>query len=348
MEVRKHAPAVRRVLEEWEDAAERGPTDADAEEIIDADPDGIGHGVAPAPRAAAGRRRTPRSASSPASACTDAEARPVRHGMARARGIALAGSSPYRRRPQDRSRRQAVRREVLRDLRAAGLPGADRLPDLRHVSDSGPDDLQGGDAAALVGGIAALTIVRAAFARDGRRSWRRSAEHIVDGLVFAFKAMGVVLPIAGFFFLGNGDFSGQIIGSCRTRTAPRPGRPSCTTWSCQGSPTCRRTVPHRLRHPDRRDDRRPRGLRVLRPAADRLARRIAGQAAGVEQPRRSPRSVRWATSGPVAARSSPGRSLIAVAGFARVLGGRARPALLPAGGRRPDRLHRSLAVVIFG
>jgi len=29
--------------------------------------------------------------------------------------------------------------------------------------------------------------------------------------VFAFKAMGVVLPIAGFFFLGNGDFSGTIM-----------------------------------------------------------------------------------------------------------------------------------------
>ena len=30
--------------------------------------------------------------------------------------------------------------------------------------------------------------------------------------MFAFKAMGVVLPIAGFFFLGNGEFSGQIMG----------------------------------------------------------------------------------------------------------------------------------------
>jgi hypothetical protein len=30
--------------------------------------------------------------------------------------------------------------------------------------------------------------------------------------VFAFKAMGVVLPIAGFFFVGNGDYSAQILG----------------------------------------------------------------------------------------------------------------------------------------
>ena len=30
--------------------------------------------------------------------------------------------------------------------------------------------------------------------------------------MFAFKAMGIVLPIAGFFFIGNGDFSGAILG----------------------------------------------------------------------------------------------------------------------------------------
>jgi hypothetical protein len=47
-----------------------------------------------------------------------------------------------------------------------------------------------------------------------------SAEHIVDGLVFAFKAMGVVLPIAGFFFLGNGEFAGQIMSLGEDATAP--------------------------------------------------------------------------------------------------------------------------------
>ena len=72
-------------------------------------------------------------------------------------------------------------------------------------------DLKGGDAAALVGGIALLTMFGAAFARDRNNFMETAAEHIVDGLVFAFKAMGVVLPIAGFFFLGNGDFSGQIM-----------------------------------------------------------------------------------------------------------------------------------------
>lgn len=68
----------------------------------------------------------------------------------------------------------------------------------------------GGDAAALVGGIAAVVIFLAAFAEGRRTCLDRSAEHMVDGLVFAFKAMGIVLPIAAFFFIGNGDYSGQI------------------------------------------------------------------------------------------------------------------------------------------
>jgi hypothetical protein len=80
------------------------------------------------------------------------------------------------------------------------------------ISSSGTDDgLKGGDAAALVGGIAAITIFLAAFAENRGTFLERSAEHVVDGLVFAFKAMGVVLPIAGFFFIGNGDFAGRIL-----------------------------------------------------------------------------------------------------------------------------------------
>src|SRR5699024_6029123 len=39
------------------------------------------------------------------------------------------------------------------------------------------------------------------------------SNHITDGFVFAFKAMGPVIPIAGFFFLGSGEFSGDILGT---------------------------------------------------------------------------------------------------------------------------------------
>jgi len=81
-------------------------------------------------------------------------------------------------------------------------------------------ELKGGDAAALVGGTAALLMLVATFAADGRRAMHTAADHIVDGLVFSFRAMGTVLPIAGFFFLGAGEFSGAILGLAKGAAAP--------------------------------------------------------------------------------------------------------------------------------
>jgi hypothetical protein len=74
-------------------------------------------------------------------------------------------------------------------------------------------DLKGGEAAALVGGVAALLMVCAAFATDGlRKAMDSSADHVTEGFVFAFRAMGSVLPIAGFFFLGaGGDLAASIL-----------------------------------------------------------------------------------------------------------------------------------------
>jgi hypothetical protein len=71
---------------------------------------------------------------------------------------------------------------------------------------------QGSDAAALVGGVATLLLFAASLSRDGAQGLSTSASHLVDGLVFAFKAMGVVIPIAGFFFLGNSDYAATILG----------------------------------------------------------------------------------------------------------------------------------------
>jgi hypothetical protein len=81
-------------------------------------------------------------------------------------------------------------------------------------------ETSGGDAAGLVGGIAALLLLAAAVTLDGRNSLETCATHVVDGLVFAFKAMGVVIPIAGFFFIGNSDFAGQIMSLGDDATAP--------------------------------------------------------------------------------------------------------------------------------
>lgn len=81
-------------------------------------------------------------------------------------------------------------------------------------------DLKGGDAAAMVGGIAALILFAASATNDKKGFLETSSEHLIDGLVFAFKAMGIVLPIAGFFFIGNGDFSAQILGMPADSTGP--------------------------------------------------------------------------------------------------------------------------------
>ncbi|AUH42248.1 hypothetical protein [Streptomyces sp. CMB-StM0423] len=73
-------------------------------------------------------------------------------------------------------------------------------------------EVQGGEAAGLVGGVAMLLLFAAVFCCDGKEGLTTAADHVVDGLVFAFKAMGVVVPIAGFFFLGNVDFITEITG----------------------------------------------------------------------------------------------------------------------------------------
>jgi hypothetical protein len=78
---------------------------------------------------------------------------------------------------------------------------------------SGLPELKGGEAAALVGGMGTALMILATLAAEGpRRSLDVCADHITDGFVFAFKAMGSVLPIAGFFFMGaGGDLASDIL-----------------------------------------------------------------------------------------------------------------------------------------
>lgn len=84
----------------------------------------------------------------------------------------------------------------------------------------GLPDIKGGDAAALVGGTAALLMLIAAFAHEGKKAMNVVAEHVIDGLVFAFKAMGAVLPIAGFFFIGASGTAGQILNVAHGTASP--------------------------------------------------------------------------------------------------------------------------------
>lgn len=81
--------------------------------------------------------------------------------------------------------------------------------------------LKGDSAAALVGGLATILVIVAAAALDGpKKALGSVGGHVTDGLVFAFRAMGSVLPIAGFFFLGNADYAGKILGYSSGQKAP--------------------------------------------------------------------------------------------------------------------------------
>lgn len=73
--------------------------------------------------------------------------------------------------------------------------------------------LQGGEAAGLVGGVAFLVMMLATyFAVGWKRMFEVCPDHLTDGFVFAFRAMGSVLPIAGFFFLGASEATAAILG----------------------------------------------------------------------------------------------------------------------------------------
>lgn len=85
----------------------------------------------------------------------------------------------------------------------------------------GVPDLKGGDAAMLIGGVAAFLMIWATTSAMGfRKMLDGAADHLTDGFVFAFKAMGSVLPIAGFFFIGGGETAGAILGVPAGTPAP--------------------------------------------------------------------------------------------------------------------------------
>nr|WP_246569667.1 hypothetical protein [Lentibacillus saliphilus] len=71
--------------------------------------------------------------------------------------------------------------------------------------------LEGGDGAAFVGGVAVVLLLLSTAAFGKQHALDYITTHITNGFVFAFKAMGPVIPIAGFFFLGSSDFSGDIL-----------------------------------------------------------------------------------------------------------------------------------------
>ncbi|WP_078546925.1 hypothetical protein [Litchfieldia alkalitelluris] len=70
---------------------------------------------------------------------------------------------------------------------------------------------EGSDGAAFIGGVTVLLLSLATISYGKIHALNRISDHITEGFVFAFKAMGPVIPIAGFFFLGSSDFSASIL-----------------------------------------------------------------------------------------------------------------------------------------
>lgn len=72
--------------------------------------------------------------------------------------------------------------------------------------------MEGGAGAALIGGTAVLLVIAVSFSQNAKAAFDNVGDYIRKGFVFAFKVMGIVIPIAGFFFIGSGDFAAQIFG----------------------------------------------------------------------------------------------------------------------------------------
>jgi hypothetical protein len=110
-------------------------------------------------------------------------------------------------------KRHAGRSKLFAILTPLGFAAVIAVMVLPKLGVRGLPELKGGDAAALVGGMGAALMILATLAAEGaRKSLDVCADHITDGFVFAFKAMGSVLPIAGFFFMGaGGDLAAGVL-----------------------------------------------------------------------------------------------------------------------------------------
>jgi hypothetical protein len=84
----------------------------------------------------------------------------------------------------------------------------------------GGSGFEGGDGAAFIGGVATILLILATIAFNRIHALDKISEHITEGFVFAFRAMAPVIPIAGFFFMGSGDFSAAILSL--PDKAPKP------------------------------------------------------------------------------------------------------------------------------
>lgn len=66
--------------------------------------------------------------------------------------------------------------------------------------------LQGGIATALIGGTAVFILIVLSLLQHKNKGLEAITEYFIEGLQFGFKIFGVVIPIAAFFYLGDGGF----------------------------------------------------------------------------------------------------------------------------------------------
>lgn len=72
--------------------------------------------------------------------------------------------------------------------------------------------IRGGDATALLGGAATVLLVVATFTKHGDKALEEITEYLRSGFFFSIKIFAPIIPIAGFFFLGNPDHAAAVIG----------------------------------------------------------------------------------------------------------------------------------------
>src|SRR5699024_2524177 len=72
--------------------------------------------------------------------------------------------------------------------------------------------ISGGDATAFMGGTSLILLILSTFGHEGTKGLEKIIEHLREGFYFAVKIFAPVIPIAGFFFLGNPDNAAAILG----------------------------------------------------------------------------------------------------------------------------------------
>lgn len=78
---------------------------------------------------------------------------------------------------------------------------------------SGPKEaIVGGAATSLLGGTAAILLVFSAITHEGHHAMDSVILHIREGFLFSFRVFAPIIPIAGFFFLGNPVHAAAVMG----------------------------------------------------------------------------------------------------------------------------------------